>query len=196
MIEPNDWEIILQVKNGDADQFSCLISKYSNRLFQYLYARLKNKEDIEDILQESFLKAFRKIDQFNPKYQFSTWMYTIVYNEFCRYLKKNSRLKLLSDEDKQIYSEEEAVDLDVGNIWSIARKLKPDQFTMLWLKYKEELSVQEIASTLGMSKTSVKVGLYRARNKLKIILSNDDQLKKKNSSFKVSLHKHELGEVL
>ena len=50
MNEANDWEIILEVKGGHTDKFNFLINKYSNRLFQFLYARLKNKEDIEDIL--------------------------------------------------------------------------------------------------------------------------------------------------
>ncbi|PCJ62586.1 MAG: hypothetical protein COA79_03475 [Planctomycetota bacterium] len=196
MIELNDWDIILKVKKGDSNSFSFLIEKYSNRLFQFLYARLKNKEDIEDILQESFLKAFKKIEQYNPKYKFSTWIYTIVYHEFCRHIKKNGRLKLLNDEDKLIYSDEKIVDLDQGNVWAVARKLKPDQFTILWLKYEEELSVQEISVILKVSKTSVKVGLHRARNKLKIFLNIDDQLKSNISIMKPKIVKQELEKMI
>src|ERR1017187_4048263 len=80
MKDSSDFEIIESIRNGNDSDYSLLIDKYKNRAFSMLIRMLKNEMDAEEVLQDSFLKAFNGLRTFKNEAKFSTWLYRIVYN--------------------------------------------------------------------------------------------------------------------
>ncbi len=73
-----DEDLADRVKSGSNAGFEELINRYSSRLYHYLRPKMKNSQDVEDLVQETFLKAYKNIAKFDKKYKFSTWIYTIA----------------------------------------------------------------------------------------------------------------------
>ena len=86
--EYNDEELMEMVKNGDTPAFDQIVKRYKNKLFSTLYRITHNHETAEDILQETFIKVYRKCKLYNPTYKVSTWIYTIALNEMRSYMRK------------------------------------------------------------------------------------------------------------
>jgi len=74
----SDKELVSKVVAGSQASFEELVYRYSPRLFHFLRHKVSTDEDIKDLIQETFLKAFRNIDRYNPDFKFSTWLYTIA----------------------------------------------------------------------------------------------------------------------
>ena len=89
----SDVEIVKRVRNGSPVDFKLLVDRYSDRIYGFLYAKSINQNDIDDILQETFLKAFLKINTYQDSYQFTTWLYTIAYHELVRFYSKKKNRK-------------------------------------------------------------------------------------------------------
>lgn len=155
--------VILELQSGDSRRFYFLVEKYADRIYQFLFTRFKEKSEIEDAVQETFIKVYQKINTYNPQYEFSTWLYTIAYNEMRRILDKESFKKLaLSDTNHPIYEER-----CHASIWEEIRFLPDVLFSALWLKYHEELELKEIAQILNCSVAKIKFHLFRARRLLR-----------------------------
>jgi RNA polymerase sigma-70 factor, ECF subfamily len=86
--EYNDEELMALVKSGDTAAFNQIVKRYKNKLFSTLYRITRNSATAEDILQETFIKIFRKCRLYNPDYKVSTWIYTIALNEMRDYMRK------------------------------------------------------------------------------------------------------------
>ncbi len=180
MNHESDNEIVNRIKGGLSADFNLLIDRYSDRIYKFLYGKSKNYNDIDDILQETFLKAFLNLNKYNDKFLFSTWLYTIAYREMCRVAvnrKNKCHINIDLVEPVAALKPEK-----ITGIWQSAAKLSTVFYTVLWLKYHEELDVKEIAVILKSSVPMVKVNLFRARNQLKkIIESNNNETMSKQS---------------
>jgi len=161
----SDEELASRVAAGSLSSFEELVSRYSSRLFYFLRHRFKTDQDIEDLLQETFLKAFRNIDRFNPERKFSTWLYTIAIRQaISRFRSEKKRSTSLdpspSPQDPQeiIIQKEES-----QNIWHLASKLGERQYEALWLHYGEDMPIKEMAKILNKKPITVRVLLHRAR---------------------------------
>jgi RNA polymerase sigma-70 factor (ECF subfamily) len=129
---------------------------------------------VEDLVQETFLKAFRNIGRYDARWKFSTWLYTIaVRTSISRHRRtKVTAVPLEAEElehpapgpQEALIRKEEA--RNAGNIWLLARTLRPNEYEALWLRYAEEMPLQEIARTMKRSSVGVRVLLHRARLKL------------------------------
>jgi RNA polymerase sigma-70 factor (ECF subfamily) len=175
IIFESDIEIVNRIKNGLSTDFHLLVDRYSDRIYKFLYAKSNNCNDIDDILQETFLKAFLNLNKYNEKYQFSTWLYTIAYREMCRVTsarKNKNHISIELVEPITTIKPEKST-----GIWQYAKKLNTVFYTVLWLKYHEELDVKEIAVIMKSSVPMVKINLFRARNQLK---KNMDSLNKES----------------
>ena len=176
----SDIEIVKRVRNGSPVDFKLLVDRYSDRIYGFLYAKSINQNDIDDILQETFLKAFLKINTYQDSYQFTTWLYTIAYHELVRfYSKKKNRKEENQFEFNSFSKEKETSSL---GIWEEAAQLNAQYYTVLWLKYHEELDVKEIAFIMKSSVAMVKINLFRARIQLKKILLVEKKVSEKKSS--------------
>jgi len=161
----SDEELASQAATGSRSSFEELVSRYSSRLFYFLRPRFQADQEVEDLVQETFLKAFRNIGRFSPDRKFSTWLYTIAIRQaisrFRAENKKPSSIEQPSippDPQDIVIKKEES-----QNIWHLARKLGNKQYDALWLHYAEELSIREMAEILKKKPITVRVLLHRAR---------------------------------
>lgn len=151
--------------------FEQIVRDYAAPLMRFIYSRVRCPADAEDICQETFLKAFRSRDSFDGQSSLKTWLFSIAYHETVSFLRKK---KLPTSDSFGLLSAKapspEPEDRDGENIWHWARELPAEQYTLLWLKYKEELSTEEIARILRKSRLNTRVMLHRARRRLAEIL--------------------------
>ncbi len=169
----SDKKIINQIKKGDISAYASLVNRYQNMAFTLAYSITKNKEDAEEVAQDAFVKAYKKLDTFKGKSKFSTWLYQIIYRTALSKLRirKENWLSTDENEDRNInfgtYEQDYLERLDKKKILKLAiNKLNEDEGFLLVLYYYQELSIDEICDLTDYTESNVKVKLYRARKKL------------------------------
>ena len=174
----SDIEIIDSVKRGNTADFSLLINRYKDKAFSLLKRLLKNEMDAEEVLQDSFLKAYNSLKDFRQDAKFSTWFYRIVYNSgLTAIASKKRKIELemtsidenfdISSVDNQIYATSENVRTYILNI---VDKLPLRNALVVIMFYVDGLSLNEISGVLGTSLVNTKVLLHRSRNALRDLL--------------------------
>lgn len=164
----SELELIRTSQQGSISSFTQLVERYQPRLSGYLLAHNQIREEVEDIVQETFLNAFRHIKSYNQKWQFSTWIYTIARRIAS---KKSSPYQQQNFDDSIKYSEKIAEQLKIEsplkNIWVLIRpSMKDDEFDSLWFYFSQNLPIKDIAKILDKSESWVKVSLHRSKKKL------------------------------
>jgi RNA polymerase sigma-70 factor (ECF subfamily) len=171
--------LVANAKAGDAQAFADLVKQYERKIYRLAKHITQNDEDAEDVLQETFLKAYEHIDNFQGNSKFYTWIVRIAVNESLMKLRKRKGDRTVSldepidtgeemvareiavweDNPEQQYSHEEMQRILDESVQS----LKPDFRTVFMLRDIEELSTEETAEALGISIPAVKSRLLRAR---------------------------------
>jgi RNA polymerase sigma-70 factor (ECF subfamily) len=161
----SDEELAIKAAHGSLFSFEQLVSRYSSRLFFFLRHRTETDQDIEDLAQETFLKAFRGIKSFNPECKFSTWLYTIAVRQSISRYRKNKKRKASPKAQPHIPDPEEIVihKESSKNLWRLASNLPKKEFEALWLHYSEDMPIKEIAKITKKKPPTVRVLLHRAR---------------------------------
>lgn len=181
----SDQEWVQQILQGNTECFEQIVTRYSARLLRFIYGRVRSTQDAEDICQETFLKVFQSLHTYDLRSSFKTWLFSIAYHETISFLRKK---KVPTSPDLPEVAEprqpEDPSLFSVEEIWKAARFLPPDQYTLLWLKYKEILSIRQIAEISGKSRMYTRVLLHRARKKLAEILR--PSLEEENSGIPFS----------
>jgi RNA polymerase sigma-70 factor (ECF subfamily) len=184
--DETDEEIILTYKNGNQAAFKGLIDRYATPLYNFT-ARLANRNDASDIVQESFIKAWKNINNFNPqKASFKTWIFAIAKNTATDFLRKKhsflfSDMNKGAEEDMNSFSEnipddnilpEEALQKlqDSQFLNEILEKLQPAYREVLALHYQEEMTFDEIGKILDKPLNTVKSQHRRAIMELRKML--------------------------
>lgn len=171
----NDSDHIRRVIRGDTAAFRFLVEKHKDMVYNIALRIIKNREDAEEIAQDAFLKAYKKMDAFREEAQFSTWLYRIAFNTAiskARKKKPEKAIRAMEDFDHSMVDEvhagmEETNDQNKTTLIKLALdKLNECDFIMITLFYYKEASVQEISSITGLSASNVKVRLHRIRKKL------------------------------
>lgn len=166
---PTDEELAVRSQEGDRDAYSLLVTRYANRLFNFLRRRAINEADAEDLAQDTFVRAWTKIGTYKPGMRFSTWLYTIG-THLAATRARAKRLPMavgLAEEPGAVRVEADGPDELAVRIWRRADEVLPaDQRSAVWLRYAEDLGVPEIARVLGKSRVNVRVMLFRARRTL------------------------------
>ena len=189
-----DVALVASARGGDVRAFEELVSKYDRQIFRIAQHITQNREDAQDVVQDAFLKAYEKLDQFQGNSKFYTWLVRIAVNESLMRLRKRRTGKMVSIDD-DIETEEGSVPRDLAD-WSpnpeqnysqselaeILRKTiqgLPQGFRVVFvLRDVEGLSTEETAETLGLSIPAVKSRLLRARLQLRERLSRYFRMKK------------------
>lgn len=170
----SDEYYIERVLQGDHSSYATLVERHKDMVFTIANRMLKNREDAEEVAQDTFMKAYRSLRKFRKESKFSTWLYRIVYNLSVSQLRKNKeQISSIDDEEKNIDIEDthnkmeqlEAADRNHYINHAIAN-LKHDHKTIITLYYQDELSVDEISRIIQLTHSNVKVKLHRARLKL------------------------------
>jgi RNA polymerase sigma-70 factor, ECF subfamily len=169
-------ELARRVQQGSKAGFAELAARFGPRLFCYFRQKISSREDCEDLVQETLVKAYRNIGKYRPTKVFSTWLYTIGTRLAVDHFRSQSRRCVASVScDGAAAStaaagenpyETAARRDDTSSLWSLARSLPERQRDVLWLRYGEGLAVREIARALGLTRVHVKVLLFRARTGL------------------------------
>lgn len=180
-----DQHYITLVINGDTHAFSILVDRYKDLVFTLTLRMLKNREEAEEVSQDTFIKVYKSLNKFKGDSKFSTWIYKVAYNACLDRIKKNK--KFLNDVSidtfttNQLKSFDNALDnLEIKerekDIQSCMDLLPSDDCFLLTLYYFEELSLDEIAKIMQITPNNVKVKLFRSRNKLAVILKEKLEL--------------------
>ncbi len=181
---PDDKSLALRAKQGCMDSFEELLRRHQTPLLHFL-GQFAARADAEDIAQETFIRAYRNLEQYDPRWRFSTWLFTIAKRLTVNHGRRNEGRK-----EKIIYDASAtaaAVDRSAGpaaalaavenkrKIWEVAKEvLTEDQFAAIWLHYVEDLPLKDIAAVLGRFTPATKMILHRARQKLFIALKSSD----------------------
>jgi RNA polymerase sigma-70 factor, ECF subfamily len=174
----SDQELIDSIKNGNHSDYSVLVDRYKNKAFSMLKRMLRNEFDAEEILQDSFLKAFRSLETFKAEAKFSTWFYRIVYNSALTKLSSKRRKieqEMSSIEDHHdLEANFDSINVEQNNISELINdmiNLLPEKYsTIITLFYLNELTCEEIAETMNITLSNVKVLLYRSRNAMRDLI--------------------------
>ncbi|WP_295653340.1 sigma-70 family RNA polymerase sigma factor [uncultured Mucilaginibacter sp.] len=172
-----DIELIDQTLAGNQGAYAILIKRHQRFVFTLALRFAKGREDAEEIAQDCFVKAYRALATFNKQSKFSTWLYSIVYTTSMTFLRKK-RLDTSSIDDENVYIQLENHSSGMDNnlaeqksrsfyVNRAIEQLLPDDAMIITLFYKGEQSLEEIAQTMGMEANTVKVKLFRARQRLK-----------------------------
>jgi RNA polymerase sigma-70 factor (ECF subfamily) len=177
----DDRELVHRAQRGDKEAFEVLVQRHQGRVFAVAGGILKNREDVEDISQQVFLKAYFSLKRFDQRAAFSTWLYKITVNECWDLLRKKKVRPLtyeseLSERQAQTYMATEhkgenapdVIDeLDVKQQLDHWLNCLEDRDRMLLvLKEVQGFTVEEIAEMIGINGNTVKVRLFRARQKI------------------------------
>jgi RNA polymerase sigma-70 factor (ECF subfamily) len=186
----NERELVKKAKDGDFRAFNDLVEAHADRIYRLALKVTKNREDSEDVVQNSFLKAVDKIDQFRGDSSFGTWIYAIALNEIRSHLSGESKMTLKPIEDYLPAGHEEGArelfDWDDPHKYMEDRQLQkflddslekmPDKYSVPFiLRYMEDMPVREIAEVLNLSIAATKSRILRARLALRQALSDHFQ---------------------
>ena len=161
------------MKQNDELAFKELYRRYKDRVFYYFYRMLNNSEQkAQDFLQDLFMKVIEKLDTFDTKYCFSTWIFSVAHNMCKNEYRRMSRNKCIEWENfpevkNDKVTPEDALNRLTENIYRSLGDFDEEHKTCFLLKYREGLSLSEISEIMDVSEGTVKSRLFYTRKKLK-----------------------------
>ncbi len=175
-------QLIKRAINGDQRAYEAILKRYKNGISSMIYQMIKNREETEDLVQETFMKAFNSLERYNDHYAFSTWLYKIAFNHCIDAIRKK-KLKTLPL-DKPIQLREGEVHHQISNncptpegdlLFAEKKRLiqktidsLPERYrTAIILRHQQERSYEEISQILNIPLGTVKARIFRAREMLK-----------------------------
>lgn len=191
----DDYLVIKNILNGNHNDFAKLQKKYRSIILALIRRMIKDEDDVQDLAQETFIKAFNNIDKFQFGYSFSSWIYRIASNNCIDFLRKK-RISFVSIDKPISISEDDDITMEIEDkeympdlslisaeksnaIKNAIDELPENYREIINLRHIEELDYQEIADKLNMPLGTVKAHLFRARKllyeslKSKLYLFND-----------------------
>jgi RNA polymerase sigma-70 factor (ECF subfamily) len=183
----DDRALVARILEGDTDRFTELVGRYEKRIVNYVYRITRRYEDAHDLAQDIFVKVYMALDRYDPKYQFSTWLFRIAQNSAIDALRKKTVTEVpltRPTEEEPGGKEREFADSGISPYRALKNKqlsaaidkavqdLPPDYRELIQLRHFAELSYEEIASMKKLPLGTVKNKLFRARNLLKVELDS------------------------
>jgi RNA polymerase sigma-70 factor (ECF subfamily) len=173
-----DAELVRETLAGNQLSFQLLVERYQDRIFGLSRHYTRNAVELEDLVQDTFIKAFRRLDSFQHQASFSTWLYRIAVNTCLDFLKRRGRSPVQAVEDPELLGGQSSADLappdaslereEIAQVTRAALEELPEIFrTVLVLREFEEMAYQDIANCLGISIGTVESRLFRARARFK-----------------------------
>lgn len=159
-----DHELVRSTLDGDRGAFEAIVSRYSRPLAEFAARKTNTVQDAEDIVQETFLRAFVHLRTFDGRYALKNWLFTIAY----RLIISNYRKKRphLSADGLNLAAADEDDDNAMDWLWDVTEQMGDEVHTVLWLRYKQDMEIAEIAGILRKTQIGVRVLLHRARRRL------------------------------
>lgn len=171
----SDDDLAARAREGCRDSFDALVRRFQVRLLRFLQRRVRSDSDAEDLLQETFVRAYLRLQQYNPARPFGTWLFTIAHRLAISHHRRGLAAaragavagERLRDRVEPEPGTEMADEESRQVFWEQACSvLSEEQLCATWLFYVEQMPAPQIAEVLGRSWVSVKTILFRARRKL------------------------------
>lgn len=192
----SDEQLMAMSVQGSPDDFDEIVRRYAPHLLRFIRAGVANLQDAEDIVQETFLRAYKKRAQFDTQRSLKCWLFTIAHR--CRI----SFLRRQRTPDAETCSVADAApsplagliqQQEMSRLWLKAASLPKNQFTALWLRYQEEMDVPQVARVMGKSRVHIRVLLHRARQSLASALPGGGAVKTSMRVHASAVHGPNLG---
>ena len=164
-------ELIKRILDGEWRNFAVLVDKYEAKVYSYVFYLMGSKEDAEEIVQDTFVKAYRSLSQFRGEASFSTWLIRIAHFACLTRFRLKTPVKVgIEQADVSLQEAEATKALDRKDRKAILAKamerLKPDERSVVTLFYYNEYSLNEITEVTELTLSNVKILLHRSRKKL------------------------------
>ncbi len=185
-MDGSDSAAVARARAGDSDAFRALVERYSQKIFRLAYRMTGNEQDAEDVVQETFLRAYRRLDQFESRANFGTWLYRIAVNSSldsrrARQRQEEYRSADPGHPDNAGYSEETlqfasseptpdrlAFSTEVRReLTQALARLSPKERAAFVLRHFEGMPIEEIGRVLGLRSNATKNNIFRAVRKLR-----------------------------
>jgi len=176
-----DQELIKKALNGDEDSYTRLMNKYHDAVYGVIKRIIHNKEEIPDLVQETFIKAFASLKSFNENYAFATWIFKIATNNCIDFMRKKKLHTLSINETYELEEGETSFEIPDTNyetdrniieeqrkkiIIEAINSLPEKYRIVIQMRHQEEKNYDEIAKVLNIPKGTVKAHIFRAREML------------------------------
>lgn len=174
------------LETGETSAFEVIYDRYAQKIFRKCLSFAKDQSIAEDLTHDIMMSIFTKLSTFSGKAKFSTWVYAVTYNYCVDYTRKKTKLNEASDrylndlslqsdnfDDYELKISEEKID----QLRIVLDKITPSDKAILLMKYQDDISIKEIAYSLQISESAVKMRLKRAKEK---VLSEFDLIEKNN----------------
>ncbi len=168
---------------GNTQAFEKIVLQYQSMVFSICFNVLKQRVVAEEAAQDVFVKVYKKLSSFEERSSFKTWIYRIAFRTAIDHQRKRKLLTTsidqedrplqLADGSKTSQEAMEMVDRQTA-LESAIRKLDGEDSVLISLYYFEEKNVKEVSEVLGLTESNVKIKLFRARKKLKVLLENEN----------------------
>jgi RNA polymerase sigma-70 factor, ECF subfamily len=174
-----DHDLVARAREGDLSAFDLLVVKHQGMISRCLFRFCPHQSDLEDLVQDTFIKAYRKLHLWKPTAPFENWLRRIAYNTGHDYFRRSKRtlgqesneLELERIEDRTDIQQEYQVTEQVQQLLS---ELPADDRLLLTMHYLEERPLAEVAEAIGWSLSKTKVKSFRAKKKLRKLLNRYD----------------------
>lgn len=183
--QEEDLSLILRILDGDSISFGILQKKYKNLITSLIRKMIKNEDDVQDLVQETFIKVYNSLDKYQQSFAFSSWLYRLASNHCIDFLRKK-RLSTISlqfsnsktDEEQEYEIEDNSnipdrimLQAEKSEIIEKAISSLPDNYRLIIrLRHEEDLDYQQIAERMNIPLGTVKAQLFRARKILETYL--------------------------
>src|SRR5271155_3160484 len=180
-LNTQEGALVRRAQSGDERAFREIVERYQSKVFSIIHGIVRQRNDVEDIAQQVFAKVYVSIRNFDFRSSLITWIYKITVNECFDYLRKRKVRKLVyesdlsEDEVRRVENSEPSVDRATPADTSLAQRdyvlkllsrVSEEERSLLMMKEVEGYSVEELAAKTGMNENTIKVKLFRARQKL------------------------------
>jgi RNA polymerase sigma-70 factor (ECF subfamily) len=166
----SEKEILIRVRQGDRQAYQGIVKCYMHTAYYIALGFVHNQQDALDISQDAFVRAFRKIKQYDPEKRFFPWFYRLLKNLCLDHIKKCKRRAEVPLDDVQLFKEEKDNQELKELAWKGIEELPFEQREVIILRYFRQYSYQEIAEVTGKPLGTVMSSLFYAKKKLREIL--------------------------
>lgn len=174
----HEKELVKNILKGDVENYRILVDRYAPMIFHLVRSYIRDEEAVEDIVQAVFVKAYDKLNTFNFRSKFSSWLYQMGLNHCRDYLKNIRRKNIkMSDlepdfiQENMIYDGDPQSEIEENEMYTNLRqaieKLPEDYREAIILKYQDNMTYLAMSKRLGVSVEALKVRVHRARNELR-----------------------------
>jgi RNA polymerase sigma-70 factor (ECF subfamily) len=174
-MDPVEAALIARVRNGEAEAFRLVVDQYARPLHRLAYRLTRNEDDAEDVVQETFIRLFRRIDSFDGRSSFATWLHRVAANAALDLLRKR-RPEEGEERLEEMHADNDSAQTIVDRltvrraVGEGMKSLSGKERTAFILRHYEGMSLEEIGQVLGTDTSATKNTIFRAVRKLRQIL--------------------------